>query len=581
MAFTIDVNSSGPLPESNRPTLEDLMPGIELEQRRAREIADKGTSDDWQPGGGTSGICAAFAFECVDHVAKYGDADVVPPLFTTTPTDQMKFLEMLLIQGIYKALDKNQDYDSVTLTEENRELVNHACKAFADLVRSQTGLKIVGQYPEGRSAPDFSVSLPMDQRRELFEAISQRDQEHHLLFLRNPNAHLKDGHIVYVNPKKGIIADGASGFIWKIPSTHKHLFNEALDYYIKKYHASSYKQISSIAIEKTFNLKSKVVPLALRKLLMMYPNLLYNIGRTQGIKAAAGAAATYVSGNKSVKKIGSAWESAKNAFNVTRSLTQAIYDPAQRLKVFKKACVNGNLKTIKLLLKMGMDPNAQLDEPYPNPLSSALASFYRHKNLDVIKLLVEAGAELNPGSYEGVDDRNDFENDQCRPINLAINGKNSEVFEYLLSKGARLTPQDLQDALRPDFFTTGSLREKDKITQRIIEIGVNKSHESLRLAIEDAIRNESLGVAVSLVKSGYALPDNDAFQHLMYRYKTEKSRAKPDQEKIEKYEEIIRELLKRNFDLKNYQINGGDGEIDIAYLKANLLTSDQVRDLGL
>lgn len=564
--------------------LEQIKTSIDQEYRRAASEQAKGNQDDWAPGGGsTTGICAAYAFECVNHIEKHAEDENIPPLITTTPSDQMKFLEMLLVQGIYKSLGSNQTYRDVTFTEANRNLVNQSCKAFADLVRSQTGLKVVGQYPlSATEDPDFTRTIPMTQRGDLVNALSQSEKEHHIIFFRNPNSHLSAGHIMYVNSKKGIIADGVNGFIWKIPEAQKQHFNEALNYYLTKNYSNTFREISSIAIEKTFNLKSKVVPLAVRKL-GMYSNLIFNLGRKEGVKKAAGATLMFVANHKAIKKVKSSWDATKDAFNTTRSLVKSIYSPQERLELFHSACMEGKLKTVKLLLKMGVNPNERLNEI--TPLTWAI----KNGHLELVKTLVDAGALVHDDSFDNYDSDTTFLHTVigASPVTVALQSARPDILEYLLSKGVRILPQHLYLAVRT------VLEKKEVENLKTIEILLrtefDRDHPSLRDIIYYAAsyyeKEETLKL---LLEAGFAVLRENSNRILnilinknrSYKRDYDRLHLPEDIPKIEKNERIIRLILDAGFDLENYQqIYGND---NLIYLRSlNLLKEEELRKLNL
>lgn len=89
---------------------------------------------------------------------------------------------------------------------------------------------------------------------------------------------------------------------------------------------------------------------------------------------------------------------------------------------FIQAVQNSRPKEVANLLKRGMDPNAV--DPKGQPVLHIAA---REGNLDVVKALVEAGAD--------VDRRNAFKE---TPIMLASLAGSANIVEYLLSKDAEV-----------------------------------------------------------------------------------------------------------------------------------------------
>lgn len=89
---------------------------------------------------------------------------------------------------------------------------------------------------------------------------------------------------------------------------------------------------------------------------------------------------------------------------------------------------NGDLTSVKKLLAKGADPNHRYlhlqreFEPYETPIIAAA----ENGHLDIVKTLVEAGAELEA--------RNTYTSQTA--LYKAVEHKHRDVIEYLLSKGA-------------------------------------------------------------------------------------------------------------------------------------------------
>lgn len=91
----------------------------------------------------------------------------------------------------------------------------------------------------------------------------------------------------------------------------------------------------------------------------------------------------------------------------------------------------GNIDMINLLLENGAEINlSQKDNLSYTPLINAIRNI-KGKNLEVIKLLIEAGADLEKGDSRG-----------GTPLLHSCIGAHKEVLEYLISKGANVNSVD-------------------------------------------------------------------------------------------------------------------------------------------
>ena len=280
--------------------IDKPMQSLKQEQARAREIAEKGRKEDWNPGGNkTTGICAAFGCKAVDHIVNHGDQEAIPPLIVTAPTPEMKFLVMNLVRAIYQSLGTGETYQDAKINEKGRALVNKSCQAFISLMTTHTGIKVVGHYPSQRAGIDFSEACPMESVDKFIEDISKTNiGNHHLLFFRSPEQHLTAGHIVYINFEKGVIGDGADGTMWKIPSEFKELFVPVLKAFIKENYGSVFQQVSALALEKSY--QPCRIPLCMKKI-SLYTNLLFNVAKKEGIRPAGAIACEVFTGSDFVQ----------------------------------------------------------------------------------------------------------------------------------------------------------------------------------------------------------------------------------------------------------------------------------------
>lgn len=87
------------------------------------------------------------------------------------------------------------------------------------------------------------------------------------------------------------------------------------------------------------------------------------------------------------------------------------------------ACVEKNKTIVKLLLEHGADPN--LASPYQGVPFKPIHLAIGKDQLDIVKLLVQAGLNLNDNEFQ-------------LPLSLAIEEKKVPIFDYLLAAGANV-----------------------------------------------------------------------------------------------------------------------------------------------
>lgn len=90
-------------------------------------------------------------------------------------------------------------------------------------------------------------------------------------------------------------------------------------------------------------------------------------------------------------------------------------NPLYDLSPLAEATRRGNLDLMKLLIKAGADVNFQMEEGYTALMDAALAG-----NLDAVKILVEAGADVNIKDIY-----------QEHALSIAAHNAHEEVFNYL------------------------------------------------------------------------------------------------------------------------------------------------------
>lgn len=246
---------------------EEVNRSLDQEKKRAGDVCSQ-SQGEWAPGAGrTTGICAAFGSLCPDHVNAHKGEETLPPLVQSKPTDEMKFLEMQLVRAIYESLGEGEKYTDAVFSEKGAKIVNKSCQVFAKLIKENKGLSVVDKYPKQaeNESIDFNQVAPFEQMEKMMDTLAEGQEEHCLLFFRNPNDPLPAGHVIYINFKEGVIGDGRDGLIWKIPSKHKDLFTQAVKNYVKENYQSRFKELSALIIKKDAEAPYSNLPLQVRK----------------------------------------------------------------------------------------------------------------------------------------------------------------------------------------------------------------------------------------------------------------------------------------------------------------------------
>ncbi len=180
--------------------------------------------DEW----GLTGICAAYALECANWVGRHGASTSLPALMPREPHEHMKHLQRLLILAIYQSIPKAMSPIKLNRQPENRDYVNRTIEAFTALQRERTGLHIVGASP----GPTYFETAPMHQLVSDFSRFTSQD---HLLFVMgNESVPICAWHVIYANPKLGIIADARSGLLWKIDQEQLGHFTEVFRDFLER-----------------------------------------------------------------------------------------------------------------------------------------------------------------------------------------------------------------------------------------------------------------------------------------------------------------------------------------------------------
>lgn len=166
------------------------------------------------------------------------------------------------------------------------------------------------------------------------------------------------------------------------------------------------------------------------------------------------------------------------------------------------AASTGNVSLAKSLLDLGADVNIK-DDASNTPLYSASGRIRYNNNrqnqlpnnLDVVKLLIEHGADINAGGVAGP------------PLMAAIQARSFEVFDYLLAKGANVKVKNKEE-MTPLMLMAQSYNNNSKDAQvrinALLKAGaaVNDANMSGQTALMMAVNNRSKDMVRILLENG-------------------------------------------------------------------------------
>ncbi len=181
---------------------------------------------------GLTGVCMAYALECVGWVERHERSRTLPPLMPGRPSESIRHLEKLLVLALYQSIGKEVDLKQVTQAEKNRDLINVTAKNYDRLQQAQTGVRMGASFP----GPSFYESANMYQLIDQLVELSKRGtltaKDHFIFTLKATGKPVLDWHVIYVNPALGVIGDAASSLLWKIGDGSLDLFYEVLRSFI-------------------------------------------------------------------------------------------------------------------------------------------------------------------------------------------------------------------------------------------------------------------------------------------------------------------------------------------------------------
>jgi ankyrin repeat protein len=193
-------------------------------------------------------------------------------------------------------------------------------------------------------------------------------------------------------------------------------------------------------------------------------------------------------------------------------------DPrAQDWLAFYYACEYGRIPFIHRFLNLGAPPDLQIDDE-PTPLMEAAG----RGNLDVVKILIDAGADPNRKNREGmtaydiaVSNSGFLENTQpvidfldkttrksTQSLMAAVQAGNAELTEQLIAQGAQVNTSDREFQYSP--LSWAAERGSKKIAQLLIDAGANIEVRDWmsQTPLWSAVSGNHTSVARLLIKAG-------------------------------------------------------------------------------
>jgi len=102
---------------------------------------------------------------------------------------------------------------------------------------------------------------------------------------------------------------------------------------------------------------------------------------------------------------------------------------SEKITPLRHAVSKNNLEIVRLLIESGANVNLQ-DYYKRSPISDAI----KNENIEMVRLLVSLGADVNMQHDE-----------KCTPIHIAISEKSIDIVEYLLQNGASIFLKDYKE----------------------------------------------------------------------------------------------------------------------------------------
>jgi len=161
-------------------------------------------------------------------------------------------------------------------------------------------------------------------------------------------------------------------------------------------------------------------------------------------------------------------------------------------QAFAEAAGNKDMTTVKLFLEAGMSPNMPAGESTP------LIEAANKSNLEMIKLLVEKGADVNGKSKDGL-----------TPVMAAVTAESAaarqEAVKFLLEKGADLNVRYLLNGFGVTPLML-AVQQKDLEVVKLIlahKVDVNSYDNNTRwTALMAAVNDNSLEIVKELLAKG-------------------------------------------------------------------------------
>lgn len=220
---------------------------------------------------------------------------------------------------------------------------------------------------------------------------------------------------------------------------------------------------------------------------------MFNLAKREGIKPAALAAVQFISENETVKggldKIQGGLGKVKDLWTFSRRIAGASFSAKKLDEAFEDACINSELSTARLLIKMGADVNKKSFGRYP------IVRAIQTRDNELVKLLLDAGVRLDLPEFMK---ESSFEYGE-NPLAAAFLYASPEIADLLLKAGAPIHPLHLITACRKPEYVQLCLDKgidpndpvfKERDGDLVREAFYYKNEEGLKLLLKAGLKLE-------------------------------------------------------------------------------------------
>lgn len=152
-------------------------------------------------------------------------------------------------------------------------------------------------------------------------------------------------------------------------------------------------------------------------------------------------------------------------------------------KLFQSAIKAEDIRTVRAVLRAGLDPNEQICQTNYGSRSCPLKLACGTGNIELVRCLIEAGADVNGGNSE--------EQNTRLPLDIAIEECNTELVSLLLDAGARVKWPD-RSPFQP--LISAAYMGESEIMELLLSAGaeVNATDNSGSTALLEALYDEDI-----------------------------------------------------------------------------------------